>query len=187
MKRINTVLLLCTLMLFVCSVRQSNAQRKQPIPFSTEEQGKKVAELKLGEASGTIKAGSETVGVRYAYAGWVRDEDNAKEQMIELLLTDQAIPKAKLALAFAGNLSYQPNNKELLGRPLRGIRFHIKKDGSVYQKGLVHLALSVSGMLELYQFRLEGDQVSGADEERNHGIDDDRWGYSVSFIASVSK
>lgn len=49
--------LLFALMIFACSVKQINAQRRQPVPISPEEQGKKVTELKLGEASGTIMIG----------------------------------------------------------------------------------------------------------------------------------
>jgi hypothetical protein len=187
MKRMKAVFLLFALMLITCYVKQIDAQRKQPIPFSPEEQGKNVAELKPGEASGTIKGGGETVRVQYAYARWVKDEFNANEKMIELLLTEKAIPKEKLAFVFADTLSKVRPSYAWLGGALRGIRFQLKKDGYTYHTSPTHLDKSFGGGNGLDEFKLEGDLVSGADEDRDHGIDDDRWGYSISFVATVSK
>jgi hypothetical protein len=186
MERRNARVMLYTLMLTVGFVSLTQAQRRQPISIGSEETSKNLSALKLGEASGTIKGVGGTVRVRYAYARWVKDARNANEKMIELVLTEKAIPKAKLAFVFAGNLSYYPLYQELDEKP-RGIRFYLKKDGSMYQKELLHVATAESGMLELKEFKLAGDQLSGADEERNSGIDGERWGYSISFVVSVSK
>jgi hypothetical protein len=49
------------------------------------------------------------------------------------------------------------------------------------------MAFSVGGNDDFDEFKLEGDRVSGADEEQNLGIDNDRWSYSIRFVASLTK
>ena len=91
MKRIKTTFLLCTLMLFFCSVNLSQGQRRQPIIIIPEEQGKNVTVLKPGEASGTIKGVGGIVRVRYAYARWVRDANNANEMLDQVIAWSKAL------------------------------------------------------------------------------------------------
>jgi hypothetical protein len=188
MNRMQARLLVLALMLTIPLVNHSQTQRRTPLTFTPEETSKKVTELKPGEASGTIKARGATVRLRYAYARWVKDTFNPNEQMISLWLTEKAIPKTKLAVVFAEPSSKSNLSYDWLGGALRGIRFALKKkDGFTYQAFPLHFDMSAGGGNGLDEFKLEEDRLSGADEERNHGIDDDRWGYSVSFVATISK
>jgi hypothetical protein len=177
--------LLFALMLAACSEKQINTQRAEQAKSSPAQESKNVAELKPGEASGTIMGGGETVQVRYAYAHWVKDAFNADEKMIELLLSEREIPKEQLAFIFADN-RVRPTY-EWLGGELRGMKFRLKKDGYTYGFGPIHLAISEGGGDGLDEFKLEGDRVSGADQESGLGFENDRWSYSISFVASLGK
>ena len=181
------ILFLFSLMLFSCSEDQPNAPETGQAKTSLAENRKNFAELRQGDASGTIKSGGETVQVRYAYARWVKDEFDPNENMIELLLTERAIPKEKLAFVFQDTQYKVAASYPWLPGVLRGMRFRIKKDGFQYGFGPTHLAFSLGGGNGFDEFKLEGDRVSGADEERNLGIDADRWSFSVSFVASLRK
>lgn len=188
MKQMEPLSLLFTLLLFVCPVEPINAQQKEPLTISPEEKCKKIAELKLGEASGTIKGRGETFQIRYAYARWVKHSLNANEKMIDLLLTERPIPTDKLASVFAYGL-YTPlhPNYEWLGGALRGIRFHLQTDGHTVYCGQTHSNVSVGGGNGLDEVKLAGDQVSGTAQEKHFGLYNVPWSYSLSFVAAISK
>jgi hypothetical protein len=179
--------LLLTILLFTCPVKQIQAQQKPPITISPEEKSKKIVELKLGEASGVFKAKGETVQLRYAYARWVKHVFTENEKMVDLLLTEKAIPKEKLASVFAHSVYGVYPSYEWLGGSLRGMRFQIQKDGHTVLYGATHVDLSVGGGNGLDELKLVGDRISGTAQEKHFGIDRTPWSYSLSFVASISK
>src|SRR5262245_29202166 len=88
------------LILVSCSLQENAVLSTSQVATISSTQTKNFAELKLGEAKGTITGEGQTVQVRYAYARWVKDEFDPKERMIELLVTERAIPKQSLAFVF---------------------------------------------------------------------------------------
>jgi hypothetical protein len=143
--------------------------------------GRTSSTLKLGEAKGTLRAYGQTTELKFAYAckvaGW---EDETKKE-IEVLLTDDPIPKEDLIpnqlSCGSSALCLRVNDKGrivfakmfmIIGKPgaQRALGIHVPMSGEVVRVG----ATSIEGKSEK---EIESDGV--------------KWSYAVAFNARMVK
>ena len=131
--------------------------------------------LQVGQASGTYTAKGETVELKYAYA--TRGERFGNQAMI-ILVTDKPIP----AEALAEEMKDQPM---LLNEKIKGLEYVFMDDESLWVR--FHPGqYQESTHRNLKEYKVEGDVVSGIDENKGD-LTDGRYARNVRFVAAVMK
>jgi hypothetical protein len=161
-------LVLAALVLMTASAAESQAPA--PIPAKT------------GVAIGTLKAGSTTVTLAYAYAAGPIDS-GGKLYIVEL--TDQPIPDA----AIAGELKRGGGQGLLRSGKLRGLSMYVDETGFV--QTIVPFAGELRGekMMasagRLATFAIKAGQVTGQGAMTPDQTMQQGWSYAASFNATL--
>jgi hypothetical protein len=127
-----------------------------------------------GQATGSYTAGSETVELKYAYAG--RGQRFGEESII-VLVTDLPIPPDAVAEEIKSQTM-------LLDKKIRGLEYVFSKDGYWVRFHPGQYQESKSGTLKEYS--VENDVVKGTDEDAGD-LTNGKYKRSVKFVATISK
>ena len=131
--------------------------------------------LQAGQANGTYTAKGEVVELKYAYAA--RGERFGNQAII-VLVTDKPIPAA----ALAEEMKDQPM---LLNDEIKGLEYVFMDDESLWVR--FHPGqYQESTRRNLKEYKVEGDVVSGVDENKGD-LTNGRYARNVRFVAAVMK
>ena len=131
--------------------------------------------LQAGQANGTYTAKGEVVELKYAYAA--RGERFGNQAII-VLVTDKPIPAA----AIAAEMKDQPM---LLNDEIKGLEYVFMDDESLWVR--FHPGqYQESTRRNLKEYKVEGDVVSGVDENKGD-LTNGRYARNVRFVAAVMK
>jgi hypothetical protein len=128
--------------------------------------------LKVGEASGSIVVGSETIPLKYAYAttGEMFEEPAVVVMVSETEITNEALNKA---LASSFSVFFPSDNK--------GLEYKVGKGFWVmYHPG----SFQTSGINTFKEYSVENGIVRGHDEDTTN-FDGKDYKRSVSFVAKI--
>ena len=131
--------------------------------------------LQVGQAIGTYTAKGEVVELKYAYAG--RGERFGNQAII-VLVTDKPIPAAALA-------EEMKDQRMLLNDEIKGLEYVFMDDESLWVR--FHPGqYQESTRRNLKEYKVEGDVVSGVDENKGD-LTNGRYARNVRFVAAVTK
>ena len=162
-------LVLAALVLMTASAAESQAPA--PIPS------------KAGVAIGTLKAGSTTVTLAYAYAAGPIDSGGGKLYVIEL--TDQPIPDA----AIAGEVKRGGGQGLLRSGKLSGLSMYVDETGFVQTivpfVGELRGGKMMASAGRLPTFAIKAGQVTGQGAMTPDQTMQQAWSYAASFNATL--
>jgi hypothetical protein len=176
LKQILTVTLL--IVLTACSTKQTDSNNNSSSkPTQSNQQNapspqaaKSPADLKDGEATGTIIDEGETVNLKFAYAGHCKQFD---EDAVSVLVTDVPVSPDALAKAF--------EEYGMFPSGVRGLQYKVGKGFWV----MYHPSgFQTSGINTLKDYSVENGMVKGRDDDSTD-FNGKVYKRSVSFIARL--
>lgn len=145
--------------------------------------------LKPGEAKGTLTAGGQSVELKFAYAHMTKGHDDLTKQEIEVLLTNQPIPKESLLKGddFRDALFFAQDNV--------GLCLRVSREGKVVYLSLKMRIVRQSQQISLNQqsqvlavgvVKIDAGSIEGKSEQQAESSGE-KWSYEVAFRAPIMK